>query len=482
MDVSHLPNVSGLLVTADQPARTDLSEMDHARCAALHNYLVQYAWYAELRAPAGLRENSNTFFTAYGAAAEALRPRLDPSLAAFLDAAMLPPTDTPDPAPLFFWASDLSDPEFLFDNEAADLHDEPEDSLVRLYFPNVGQGGSFGSGLFYHQRHHRAAVLMDLNAFDYALPLAAHPELWHPLETVLSNWIGLIRIGKICASPRDRPSRFGSEKIGPWEWLPYSDAQVTSCVAAWDRLCSAIEARLPNRTSTPSKANPPPLLPQTTLTTASIPSPSFAHAFLTRARRPSTFRFIAPGLLLPPSDAAAFAALQPFTGLSQPSEEEEEKEKEGVIPPVCLFPAAEGTQQVDLPPGRSPFWHGLPARAGARRRVPAGVYSEGVDRRNYGVAEEGFRVLLPGGCQGARKGRKSDGSVVGSDGREALGEVFQHGYKPFGGDVERAQRLERLLEFWGGLVEEGVWRVGAEGVEGGVGVLGEGEYRVPVSW
>ncbi|KAL2183643.1 hypothetical protein L209DRAFT_569248 [Thermothelomyces heterothallicus CBS 203.75] len=55
MDTSQLPDVSGQLVTADNPARTGLPGMDHARCAALHNYLVHYARVAEGRNPASLQ-------------------------------------------------------------------------------------------------------------------------------------------------------------------------------------------------------------------------------------------------------------------------------------------------------------------------------------------------------------------------------------------------------------------------------------------
>ena len=44
--------------------------MDHARCAALHNYLVKYAWIAEGRPVASLHSYSNNkFFTVYGAEA-----------------------------------------------------------------------------------------------------------------------------------------------------------------------------------------------------------------------------------------------------------------------------------------------------------------------------------------------------------------------------------------------------------------------------
>jgi len=47
------------------------------------------------------------------------------------------------------------------------------------------------------------------------MPVLAHPELWYPLETILSQWIHLLRLGKAVASRHDAPSRLGSEKIGP---------------------------------------------------------------------------------------------------------------------------------------------------------------------------------------------------------------------------------------------------------------------------
>ncbi|KAI1411564.1 hypothetical protein F5Y13DRAFT_55827 [Hypoxylon sp. FL1857] len=463
MDLSPLPNVDGLLVTADNPARADSLELDYERCAALHNYLVHYAWISEGRAPADLHDN-NTFFTTYGAAAEALRPRLHPSVAAFLSAAILPPAD-PERAPFFWWASELSDPDYLFADQAADLFDEPADSLLCLYFPNVGQGGEFGGGLFYHQGCHRAAVFMHIDDYDYALPVEAHPPLWHPLETVLSNWIDLVRLGKIVASPRDAPALFDSEKIGPWEWRPYSEAQVAACVCAWDRLCDAIEARvvpLLLAGATANAVDPEPLLTPSALDAASITNPSFARDFLSRARRPQ-FRYIAPGLVLPPTDASEFSALQLFTRLPRDPQ---------AIPPVCLFPTARGELQADLTGSLSPFlcdnFRAMSADSAVPSRVPAGLYSESVERNAYDNAEEGFRLLLPYSLEGdigdANAGaRKSDGSFVGTG---TVAELFQHGYKPLGGDYYRAQRLERLLDHWRKLVDEDIWSVGPQGVEG----------------
>ena len=478
MEVSQLPDVNGIFVAAENPSRTDLSGMDYERCAALHNYLVQYAWIAEGRPLAALHDSNTTFFTAHGAAAEVLRPQMHPSLAAFLDAAMLPPTDTPEPPSFFFWASELSDPDVFFADEVSDLHDEPEYSLACLYLPNIGQGGSSGGGLFYDQRRHCAAVFMHMDDYGYAMPIDAHRELWHPLETVLSNWIELIHLGKVTASPKDVPSRFGSEKIGPWEWQPYGEAQVTSCISAWDRLCEAVEARIsPASTATQQE----PLLTTAALDAASVPDDCFARAFLSRARRPG-FRYIAPGLALPPIDAREFAARQPFTRqLRNPH----------IIPPICLLFTANYEPEVELSRA-SPFTVFRSGSDGSTLPswIPAGLYTESVDRTAYDNAEEGFHLFLPYTLRGKTGdvdvgARQSDGSFVRG---EQVDELFQHGYKPFGGDYYRPQRLERLLEHWTRMVHEGVWPVGLEGVEGNIDMFTEAdgvrwrEYVIPPSW
>lgn len=466
--------------------------MDTGRCVALHNYLVLYAWVAQGYPPAALHASSTTFFTAHGAAAEALRPRIHPSLAAFLDSAMLPPGSRPEP--LFFLADHICNPNELFANATADLQDMPDDSLVNLY--DHGQGGEFGGGLFYLQGSHRAAVFMHMDSHDYAFPIDEHPELWHPLETVLSNWIELIFLGKVVAEHPDAPRRFDAERFGPWDWRPYGDAQVDKCVAAWDRLCEAIEARVStadntgntnnddndNSTSTTSSA---PLVPPAALDAASVPDPGFARAFLTSARRPC-FSRIAPGLVLPPTDTAAFAALQPFTDLPRSSAH--------AIPPVCLFPAAPEERErhlVELTRTTNPFFvedfcSEIPMRVGA------GVYSEAVERSDFDDhSEEGFRLLLPFRFRDDGQGagaRRSDGSPVGSEPGNDAGDLFQHGYKPFGGDSHRPQRLERLFDCWRGLVDDGVWAVGMDGVQGTLDTFGEAgsercrHYYIPPSW
>ncbi|KAI3333839.1 hypothetical protein F4824DRAFT_502829 [Ustulina deusta] len=70
----------------------------------------------------------------------------------------------------------------------------------------------------------------------------------------------------------------------------------------------------------------------------------------------------------------------------------------------------------------------------------------------------------------------------------AVAELFQHGYKPFGGDYYRPQRLERLLDHWRRLVTDGVWAVGPQGVEGHLDTFREADsvrwrdYLIPPTW
>ncbi|PQE13536.1 chitin-type 1 protein [Rutstroemia sp. NJR-2017a WRK4] len=436
MDSSQLPDVSSLLVTEDNPARADLSGTDHERCAALHNYLVYYAWIFQGRSPATLLSSSKKYFTTYGAAAEALRPRLHPSVAAFLDAALLPVTETPEP--FFLWAAAIPEPEELFDNYATHIFSEPEDSL----------GGKAGAGLYYHQECHQAVVFMSMIDFNFALPFREEPDLWHPLETIFSNWIELIHLGKIVASPTEAPSLFGSEKIGPWEWRPYSEAQVVTCIGAWDRLCNTIEGRislLSPTNATVNRVEPEPLLTPDILDAALVPERCFARDFLTIASRPN-FRYIAPGPA-PPTH-------------------------ERIIPPVCIFTTRRGECEADL----TMFSNAFLARSydsAVLLRGPAGVYTELLDRYTYFESEEGFRLLIPYELEGDEwalisGARMSDGtSVVGG----TTFELFQHGYKAFGGHYHRAQRLERLFDHWKKLVGDGVWSVGTDGVEGTIDTL-----------
>ncbi|KAJ5637382.1 hypothetical protein N7490_007261 [Penicillium lividum] len=492
MDFSELPDITSLLVRPDNPPRDDVEGMDYARCAALHNYLVKYAWLAEGRPLATLNGNSTNFFTVFGAEAEALRPRLDPSLVAFLDTAMIPPKDNPNEFPLSVFACDFPSLDRLFEEDIADLKDQPVESLVRLYTVDGGLSAEgCDGGVIYHQRFHRVVIFMHLDAYDCGFPVEDHLNVWNPLETLLSHWIDLIHLGKVVASPNQEPALFDFEKIGPWEWRPYSEAQVNTCVGAWDQLCQAIEARISQLSNPPSLIspisgsnadNPEPLVVSSILDAALVPNPSFARAFLTRARRPQ-FRYIAPSLVLPPADSAGFLAAQPFSVLPR---------SKYTVPPVCLFPADTG-DPIKLTRTTTPFpfsdFYSEATETCIPSYVSPGLYTEAVERNGLDVAEEGFRLLLPFTFNNDRRrkvgARTSDGSLID---RELYSELFQHGFKPFGGHYYRPQRLERLFDCWRKLVKEGVWSVGPEGIEGTIDTFRDAEldrwedYYIPPTW
>lgn len=157
------------------------------------------------------------------------------------------------------------------------------------------------------------------------------------------------------------------------------------------------------------------------------------------------------------------------------------------------FPAAGGEREVVLTASSNPFGNDFRARCAdslVPSRVGAGVYSESVERNGcHDNAEEGFRLLLPYGFENdwdASEGaRKSDGSFID---RGKVADLFQHGYKPFGGDYYRPQRLERLLDCWRRLVDQGIWSVGPQGVQGTLDTFKEAgtarcrDYLIPPTW
>lgn len=122
----------------------------------------------------------------------------------------------------------------------------------------------------------------------------------------------MVQIGKVTASQDDAPN----EKLGPWTWQPYSEAQVDSAVVAFERLTASIEERMAaiHRLSLREGS----LLSDEDLDAASVPSGCFIRSLLTRARKPR-FRMVAPRLEIP-HDPAAFTEHQEFTATDASSE------------------------------------------------------------------------------------------------------------------------------------------------------------------
>lgn len=261
----------------------------------------------------------------------------------------------------------------------------------------------------------------------------------------------------------------------PWIWHSYGHSQVATTVAAFHRLAQAIESRM---APGPPQTGSAPLLSAEALDAARVPEECFIRSFLTRARRPR-FTRIAPGLIIAASDAEGFSRTQMFTHLQEAMDETLDSRDVTVVPPVLIFLAAQDINDRARTTAPSDKLNEAGSGSWARymphldsATIPAGLYSESVERRDLDSAEEGFRLVLASSSRSLGAGqyaRKSDGSLI--ERGSMMVDLFQQGHKPFGGEWWRAQRLERLFDCWTTLVETGIWTVGPDGVEGTVEVF-----------
>jgi hypothetical protein len=468
-------NIEDALVSDDNPARDD-GTLDYERCARLHNYLVAYGWMArngkdtpDLDALA----SEKWFFHEANEEIEATRERLDAPLNKFLDLIY-------DPRPPFFYWVDglvmeLSDDFFIDDNEM----EEDKERFVLIY-RTIADLGGHNLGVVYDQQLNRASFPMTTDNMESVEPIDEHKEMWFSLETILTQWIYMIRIGKaVPGLPEELHSvdpPTNRSQFYLWSWLPYCDSQIDSTIAAIERYSAAVESRMPPGSVLPISA---PLFTSAELDAAAVPQKCFIRSLTTRVMTPR-FKFIAPGLEVP-HDKEAFARRQRFTNIPH---------EENSIPGVLLFAAPDRFVDLNLEIRRLFSIAHDHRSMNHNDPVPTGLYSEPVRRRDYDMEEAGFRLVLPFAL---RPGffRDKDGARM-SDGRPipsgSFTELFQHGYfHPFGGE-RRSQRLERLFEWWIVLIESGVWTVGEDGVEGGIDKFGDADrgagndYSIAPSW
>ncbi|KAJ5893060.1 hypothetical protein N7504_009751 [Penicillium tannophilum] len=460
-------DIEDAIVSEENPPRDD-GTLDYERCARLHNYLVAYGWMArhgkdmpDLDALA----REKWFFGEAEEDIQAVRERLVPSLNSFLDLIY-------DPEPEFFyWVERLDmrlcDESFVFEENEL----EDKERFVVIYGTAMGLGPHC-LGVLYDQQLHRASFPMTVLNVESIEPISEHEELWFPLETILSHWIYMIRLGRVVAGlPDDSPT--SRSQIGLWSWLPYCDSQIDRTIAAIEHYSAIVESRMPPGSHLPFSSTS--LFTDSDLDAATVPHGCFIRSLLTRVKTPR-FNFIAPGLEVP-HDKEAFTMRQKFTNIPYP---------EGSIPAVLLFASS---QTVNLNSEiRQMFVHaheneGIPMSDGSP--IPTGLYSEPVRRDHHDTEETGFRLLLPFAlrlhshtCSDAGA-RMSDGRLITSG---SFTQLFQHGnFHPFGGEW-RSQRLERLFRRWTELIENGVWTVGEDGVEGEIEKFGEADNDSPGAW
>lgn len=349
-------------------------------------------------------------------------------MAAFLESAIL----TMD---MFLWVTDMAGPSsmpvtelFFADRLENRLVDKERFILLYMTPPELGP---HSLGLVYDQQLHRALMAQTIWEIDATKPAAKTEHQWFPLETILSKWIEMFRIGEVATNSKEFS---GNNVLGEWQWNSYSNAQINTTVAAIDQLSAAIEARVPSASLLPVSRDKP-LFTDVELDAASIPKDCFIRSVLTRVKTPR-FRFIAPGLEVP-HDAAAFAACQTFAGRLRPPFDWAGREIVR-IPPILLF-AASGSQTVEFDQEvRSLFleWEEHPEFQGYRS-IPAGLYTTSTTRDDLHAVEDGFHLLpfkLRAHDPSGMGARKSDGSLVKrARSRNCFSMAFSHSVVKRGG-------------------------------------------------
>jgi hypothetical protein len=467
-------------ITAEQPIR-EFDGLDYDRCAALHNHIVELGWTSRGFALDDL--DKRTWWQCYGgdAALASFADRLHPTIVSFLKAAWHGfAMQTAARAHLFHrYASCLCSPEELWQNVnyAEDEDDSNKRRYVSLYMANHHLGTSHPQGIIFDQDTDSAMQHMSIHVTSFTMN---GRQLWLTLEELLDGFIDMIDQGKVLAV--DGTYDAEQERTEPWIMPSYTQRDLDDTIQAYQRLVDTVHAKMPSR----------PQITQENLLDFMIsdplqhlPSDSFAYKFIASSPRPS-FIYIAPGLRI--------ARTQPFARVS---------DLESIrLYPFLLFssecPAHRDTtrapwgEDIPLSPFRGDFKNVIQVS------YPAGLYLTETEPHLAHPFEDGCKVILPYTLGANEMACTSDGAVIGeylgSRGIDANLEVeprstelYQLGFNHF--IANHDVQLKHVLVRWAEMVEEGKWKVDAEGVVGGIEKWKEAdteehwaEYQLPMWW
>jgi hypothetical protein len=298
-----------------------------------------------------------------------------------------------------------------------------------------------------------AGVVMDLHDltvcylpsiyyFDTA-NIEANP--WYPLQDLLERLNAIIEVRKYRPVPfRSVQNDPLSANIACWDVVPWNNFILKQSLEAYDALLEAITSRLPSAGEQQQQQQQQ---QQFLATDESIGShiQGFPRAFLLAAAKPS-FQFIAPGLTVydvncpPPQPKTASTADR------YDSPCHEMCYTRAFHHPLILFPAMGHIEK------------------------EAGLWI---------CPDEGWadtvKLVLP---YELRSYPDHSGQQV-TD-RPSATELWQQGDCPF--YVPHSTRLATMLNQWRVLVEEGIWTIGADGVERGVDFYHQAEEADKIEW
>lgn len=465
-------------ISNEVPLR-ELDGLDHERCAALHNYIVELGWTQRGLALDTL--DKRTWWQCYGgdAALASTAERLNPSVVSFLKAAWqgFAMDSASNPHLFHRYLGGLSTPEQLW--RAMEFDEEEEDSneprYVLLYMANGALGTTHPLGLVLNQSE--ATAMQHMSIRDTEITMNGR-QLWLPLEVFLDGLVDMIEQGKILAV--DATYSGEQERTEPWIMPSYTERDLEESLQAFQQLVDTIHDRMPSKPQSVDQG----LLEMVTAGNPNIlPANSFAHRFLARCPRPA-FTYIAPGL--------SIAQNQPFAPASGQADT-------NTLFPLLLFASTSPAHQQSR---RAPWGEQVRDSPFARNFInvssyPTGLYLSESDPHGPHPFEDGCRLVLPFTLGSHAFARTSDGALIGEhvrqEGDEAAelepksADLYQLGFNHFiaAHDVQLKYVLGRWLE----MVEEGKWEVGEHGVVGGVEKWKEAdteehwaEYQLPMSW
>lgn len=294
---------------------------------------------------------------------------------------------------------------------------------------------------------------------DYGQP--GPPTQWQRLETILSAWLDLIERGKIVTLHHSidelnylRPlpdvplidevtgARQKWTDEYPWTIVSFAKQDLLDALDAWHGLIFAINKKLPEPKEMPFESLG--LFSHDTLHAAGIRQNNFAWSFFTNAWKPSIEQ-LGPGLRL----ASDEQIVNNPWNLTMDKTAVREDIDLGIPNPLLI-----GSQTIQS------WQHEL---NGPTHQIPWGLYLEGSGHYANFPVEDSCRLALPYALGANGLAIRGDGSPLNSQhvqGQFELYQLGQHAWMPCHGT-----QLYMLLDAFARHVEEGLWRVGADGVD-----------------
>lgn len=312
----------------------------------------------------------------------------------------------------------------------------------------------------------------------------------------MSAWLGIIDTGKVIAKAEGTSTK-GPVECTPWELVPYSEHDLAHAVNSFNNLTARVECLIEDpslsllenpddqnrlleactaKLNLPASAEELGLIPRDVLDSAAIPE-GFFREFLLQVRRPKNIKYVAPGLRLPtPGDFTP----HPFQNFRPPDKMEYD---DAALPLPLSISGIQSTKPL----------FGYPFREASS--LGYGLWMEYCNKATHHTFEDTCRLYLPFNTGANAFARLTDDSLIGENqedhgmaspnGRE--NELYQPGYCHF--IPWHGPQLGNVLELWSNLVGLGKWKIGEEGVLGGIEKFREADteehshkYQIFAEW